>query len=213
MRPAFDLSLYLVAGTLVAGPRGVFATVEAAVAGGVTMVQIRDPRVETRQLVARAAELRAFLKPHNIALIVNDRVDVALAAGADGVHLGQDDMTPEDARRLLGPDFIIGLSVGSPAEFETSRPYLDAVDYLGIGPIRATATKSDAGQAIGIDGFSAVRALTSLPVVAIGGLGLGTVAPVIRAGAGGVAVVSAICGTDNPENASRDLLAEINAAR
>ncbi len=212
MRPSFDLSLYLVAGTPVVGARGLAETVRQAVAGGVTMVQIRDPRAETRRLVEETYALKQLLKPLNVALIVNDRVDVVLAAGADGVHLGQDDMTPSDARRILGEDFLIGLSVGSPEEFEASRDHLHAVDYLGVGPVEATSTKADAGNAIGVEGLARVRALTSLPVVAIGGIGAGNIAPALRAGAGGVAVVSAICGADDPAEAARALRAEIRSA-
>ncbi len=194
MTTPFDLSLYLVAGRPTVGARGLEDTIRQAVTGGVTMVQIRDPRAATRELVEETYELKKLLAPLNIALIVNDRVDVVLAAGADGVHLGQDDMAPSDARRLLGPGFIIGLSIGSPDEFQASRDHLHAVDYLGVGPVRATSTKSNAGDSIGVEGLAAIRALTELPIVGIGGLGAGYIAPVIRAGAQGVAVVSAICG-------------------
>lgn len=213
MRRDFDLSLYLVAGRPAVNGRDLVDTVREAVSGGVSMVQIRDPRADTRRLVEETYALKKLLQPLNIALIVNDRVDVVLAAGADGVHLGQDDMTPSDARRILGPDFIIGLSVGNPDEFEASRDHLHAVDYLGVGPIRGTSTKSDAGSAIGLEGLAAIRALTALPIVAIGGLGVGDVAPVVRAGAGGAAVVSAICGAADPAAAARELIAEIRAAR
>jgi thiamine-phosphate pyrophosphorylase len=213
MRPHFDLSLYLVAGAPVAGARGLFETVREAVSGGVTMVQVRDPRAATRRLVEETYSLKKLLQPQNVALIVNDRIDVVLAAGADGVHLGQDDMTASDARRLLGEDFIIGLSVGSPAEFEASRDHLHAVDYLGVGPVRSTSTKSDAGNAIGVEGLAKIRALTSLPIVGIGGLAAGHVGAVIKSGAQGVAVVSAICGADDPKKASQDLISEIRAVR
>jgi thiamine-phosphate pyrophosphorylase len=213
MTAPFDLSLYLVAGRPAVGARGLEDTIRQAVAGGVTMVQIRDPRAATRDLVEETYALKKLLAPLNVALIVNDRVDVVLAAGADGVHLGQDDMTPSDARRLLGPDLIIGLSVGNPGEFEASRDHLHAVDYLGVGPVRATSTKSNAGDSIGVEGLAAIRALTELPIVGIGGLGAGSVAPVIRAGAQGVAVVSAICGAGDAAEAARGLIAEIRSAR
>ncbi len=213
MTTPFDLSLYLVAGRPAVGARSLEDTIRQAVTGGVTMVQIRDPRAATRELVEEAYALKKMLTPLHIALIVNDRVDVVLAAGADGVHLGQDDMTPSDARRVLGPGFIIGLSVGSPDEFEASRDHLDAVDYLGVGPVRATSTKSNAGDSIGVQGLAAIRALTELPIVGIGGLGTRSVAPVIRAGAQGVAVVSAICGARDPAEAARELIAEIRSAR
>jgi len=213
MRRQFDLSLYLVVGAPAAGAHGLVETVRQAVSGGVTMVQVREPRAATGELVEETYALKKLLQPQNIALIVNDRVDVALAAGADGVHLGQDDMSPSDARRLLGEDFIIGLSVGSPGELEASRDHLDAVDYLGVGPVRSTVTKADAGGAIGPDGVARIRALTALPIVGIGGLEAGHVAPVIKAGAQGVAVVSAICGADDPKKAAQDLISEVRAAR
>ena len=213
MRPVFDLSLYLVVGGPALGGRNLFDVVGAAVAGGATIVQIRDPKADTRHLVEETRALKALLGPLDVPLIVNDRVDVALAAGADGVHLGQDDMLPEDARRLLGANFILGLSVGNPAEFETSRSSLQAVDYLGVGPVHATSTKADAGASIGFEGGAAVHALTDLPIVAIGGLSPGDAGQAVRAGAQGIAVVSAICGAEDPEAAARALSAELRAAR
>jgi thiamine-phosphate pyrophosphorylase len=207
-----DLSLYLVVGRP-ACSASLQATVGSAVRGGVSIVQLRDPEAATRDLIADAQALLDLLRPQGIALIINDRVDVVLATGADGVHLGQDDMPARDARRLLGADRIIGLSVGSAAEVETSREDLRHVDYVGIGPVRGTSTKADAGSAIGVEGFRQVLALVDLPAVAIGGLGTGSTGPVIRAGASGVAVVSAICGADDPEAAARRLREEIAAAR
>lgn len=189
------------------------ATVRSAVEGGVTLVQIRDPHAGTDQLIADTRALKDMLTPLGVPLIVNDRIDVALAAGADGVHLGQDDVRPREARLKLGGDFIIGLSVGNPKEFERSRDDLASVDYLGVGPIRATGTKSDAGSAIGAEGLAKVRVLTALPIVGIGGLGLGDAAAVIRAGAQGIAVVSAIGGAEDPKDAAYALLKEIKSAR
>lgn len=213
MARPFDLSLYLVTDSRLAGPRGVAETVRLALAGGVTLVQLRDPDASGRALVEQARALKALLGPHGVPLVVNDRVDVAAAAGADGVHLGQDDLDPLDARRLLGPDAIIGLSVGSPAEFAASEAVLGAVDYLGTGPLRATATKAGAGAAIGPDGVAAVAALTRLPVVAIGGIAAEHAADAIAAGARGVAVVSAVMAAPDPTRAARDLRAIVDAAR
>jgi thiamine-phosphate pyrophosphorylase len=210
---SFDLSLYLVAGPAGCRSFSLLDTVEQAVAGGVTIVQLRHPEGPTRVLVAEARALHAVLRPHGIPLIINDRVDVVLAAGADGVHLGQDDMRAVEARLILGPDRIIGLSVGSPEEVERSQEDLAAVDYVGIGPIRGTSTKADAGAAIGVEGFSRVLDLVRVPAVAIGGLGEGQAGALVRAGAAGVAVVSAICGSEHPEHAARALSDEIAAAR
>lgn len=211
----FDLTLYLVTDPRLVAERGLLATVEAAVKGGVTLVQLRDPDAHGRALVEQARALKALLAPLRIPLIVNDRVDVAVAADADGVHLGQDDMSPADARALLGPEGILGLSVGNPAEFVGSSSGIDigAVDYLGVGPVKATGTKTDAGAAIGAAGVAAVRALTRRPIVGIGGIDGALAGEVIRAGADGVAVVSAICAAPDPEHAARALLSAVTAAR
>ena len=207
----FDLTLYLVTDPRLVAARGLVATVEAAVKGGATIVQLRDPDAHGRALVEQARALKALLAPLAIPLIINDRVDVAVAADADGVHLGQDDMAPADARALLGPERILGLSVGNPAEFASSD--IGVVDYLGVGPVQATGTKKDAGAAIGASGVTAVRALTRLPIVGIGGIDGALAAEVIRAGADGVAVVSAICAAPDPEHAARALLSAVTAAR
>jgi thiamine-phosphate pyrophosphorylase len=213
MARRFDPSVYLVTdGPLCAG-RGVVETVSAAVEGGVTMVQLRDPAASARELVATARALVALLRPRGIPLIVNDRADIALAADADGVHLGQDDLAPRHARRLLGPGRIIGLSVGSPAEFAAAADELPFVDYLGTGPLRVTTTKADAGAAIGIDGLVAVRALTGLPLVAIGGIDSALAAEVVAAGAAGVAVVSAICNAPDPKTAAAELAQIVSDSR
>jgi thiamine-phosphate pyrophosphorylase len=213
MRPSFDLSLYLVAGRPALSGRDLVASVRAAVEGGVTIVQIRDPKADTEQLIADTRALKEMLRPLNVPLIVNDRIDIVIAAKADGVHLGQDDMRARDARRQLGDDFLIGLSVGNPEEFAHARDDLAAVDYLGVGPIRQTGTKSDAGSAIGAEGLAKIRALTALPIVGIGGLGPGDAAAVIGAGAQGIAVVSAICGADDPKAAAYGLLKEIKSSQ
>lgn len=188
-------------------------TVRAAVASGATLVQLRDPDISARTLVEQARALKDMLQPHGVPLIVNDRVDVAKAAGADGVHLGQDDLAPRDARGMLGPDAIIGLSVGNAREYEASRAELAAVDYLGVGPINGTRTKSDAGVAIGLAGFAAVRALTPLPMVAIGGVNASDAVQLVQAGAEGLAVISAICAASDPGAAAAQLRHVIGTAR
>lgn len=211
MAPAFDLTLYLVTDPRLTAARGLVATVDAAVKGGATLVQLRDPQAHGRALVEQARALKALLAPLGIPLIINDRVDVAVATDADGVHLGQDDMAPADARGLLGPGRILGLSVGNPAEYAASD--LTGVDYLGVGPVKATGTKANAGAAIGAPGIAAVRALTPLPLVAIGGIDVAAVPQVIRAGADGVAVVSALCAADDVAEAAKRLRAAVAAAR
>jgi thiamine-phosphate pyrophosphorylase len=211
MIPPFDLSLYLVTDRALSGPRGVVETVRRALAGGVTMVQLRDPDAKTRPLLAEARALAALLKPLRIPFIVNDRVDVALAADADGVHVGQSDMDASDARRLIGPDRILGLSITEASQL--SDPGLALVDYLGVGPIFSTATKPDAAPPLGLEGLSAIRAMTRLPIVAIGGITPENAAAVIAAGADGVSVVSAIVAAPDPAVAAGDLLAIVDKAR
>lgn len=207
MRERCDLSVYLLTDTQLSGQRGVLEVVRGAIAGGATLVQLRDPEAKTGALVRLARELLTLLRPAGIPLIINDRVDVALAAHAHGVHVGQLDMTPADVRELVGPEMLVGLSVTSLAQLE--RAPLEHLDYLGVGPIFATATKKDASTPIGIDGLSAIVKRCALPVVAIGGLGIQHARDVVHAGARGVAVVSAICAAADPEAATRALRAAV----
>lgn len=197
----FDLSVYVITDRGLAGPRGILAVTEAAVRGGATLVQLREPNAPGRRLVEEARALIALLRPLGIPLLVNDRVDVALAVDADGVHVGQSDMHPADARALLGPDRILGLSITELADLDRSD--LAGVDYLGVGPVFGTRTKPDAAPPMGLAGLSAVRAATRLPIVAIGGIGPKEAALVRAAGADGVAIVSAIMAAADPEAATR----------
>ena len=210
-RTRLDLSVYLITDRDLCGRRGVAETVRQAIAGGATMVQLRDPLAKAGILVEEARALATILRSSNIPFIVNDRVDIALAAGADGVHLGQSDMAVADARRLLGPEPILGLSITGAADLAASD--LNGVDYLGVGPVYPTATKSDAAPAMGLEGLRAIRAQTTLPIVAIGGIGLANAGDVTAAGADGVAVVSAICAAPDPEAAARDLASIVREAR
>ena len=210
-RTRLDLSVYLITDRDLCGRRGVAETVRQAIAGGATMVQLRDPLAKAGVLVEEARALATILRSSGIPFIVNDRVDIALAAGADGVHLGQSDMAVADARRLLGPEPILGLSITSAADLAASD--LNGVDYLGVGPVYPTATKADAAPAMGLEGLRAIRAQTTLPIVAIGGLNAGNAGDVTAAGADGVAVVSAICAAPDPEAAARDLASIVREAR
>lgn len=207
----FDLSLYLVLDPdLCGGAEGMLRTTAEAVEGGATIVQLRAPAWKKRVLAACARDLLKILRPRGVPLIINDHADVAAAVGADGLHVGQDDLSPADARRIIGPDMILGLSAGSMAEVRGADPAL--VDYLGIGPVWATATKKDAGAAVGLDGLAALRAATPLPVVAIGGIGASNAADVMRTGVDGIAVVSAICGQASPRTAAENLLVQLRIA-
>lgn len=213
MSGALELSAYLITDRVLCGERGVLEVVRRAVEGGVSLVQLRDPEAKTGQLVEQARALLSVLRPARVPLIINDRVDVALAAGADGVHVGQRDMSVADVRALVGPDMIVGLSISTLAELERSKAALSQVDYLGVGPIFATRTKPDAAAPIGAQGLAEVVARTQLPVVAIGGLKRDNAAEAIRAGAQGIAVVSEICCASDPALVTRELVRLVRAER
>jgi thiamine-phosphate pyrophosphorylase len=200
-RRIFDPSVYLVLDRLFVGERDLLATLQAALAGGVTIVQLRDKQAPRPLFLAQARRIQALLRPTGVPLIINDRVDVAQEIGADGVHVGQDDMAAAEARRLLGPEAIIGLSASRPDELASADPAL--VDYIGLGPVYPTDTKLNTPPPLGVGGVRALRPRLKLPVVAIGGIGANNAAPLIVAGADGVAVVSSICSAPDPEAAAR----------
>ncbi len=199
------LRLYLVTDSELSLGRPLAEVVEAAVRGGVSCVQLREKRLDTRAFVAQARALRALLSACRIPLVINDRIDVALACGADGVHLGQGDMPVEDARRLLPPEVFIGWSVETPQDVQRAQGL--PVDYLGVSPVFATPTKTDTARPWGLEGLRAARAATRLPLVAIGGIHAGNATEVLRHGADGLAVVSAICAAADPQAAAADLSA------
>ena len=202
-RTPFDLSLYFVVGPGDCAGRDLVEVVAAAVRGGVTLVQLRDKDAPLERLVDQARALLEVLRPAGIPLIINDSLEAALAAPAQGVHLGQDDGDPAVARAALGRWAIIGLSAGNREEAATVDP--EIVDYAGVGPVYATGTKADAGAAIGLEELRDLRARLSVPVVAIGGINAENVLEVMATGVEGIAVVSAIAGTENPEAAARRL--------
>jgi thiamine-phosphate pyrophosphorylase len=210
MRRSFDPTLYLVTNPELARGRVLADVVAAAVRGGVTLVQLRDKHADGRALLEQAVMLKAVLGPQGIPLLVNDRVDVAHAADA-GCHVGQTDLPPVAARAILGPDAILGVSVDAVDQARAIDPEL--VDYVAYGPFAATMTKADAGRPIGPDGLAAIRKLRLLPLVAIGGIDAQNVAAAVRAGADGVAVVSAIMTAADPEGAARELRAAIDATK
>ncbi|HEX4764681.1 MAG TPA: thiamine phosphate synthase [Lichenihabitans sp.] len=181
--------------------RSLADVVAAAVRGGVTMVQLREKRATTRAFLEEARALKALLQGRGVPLIVNDRVDIALAVDADGVHVGQSDMPVETVRALIGPDKLVGLSITD--EEAIARPDALAADYLGIGPVHPQHTKSDASVPLGIGGFGKLRRLTAKPVLAIGGVKPADVALLHEEGADGFAVVSAIMAAEDPEAAAR----------
>ena len=183
--------------------------VKEALAGGVTMVQLREKDLATREFVMLATRLKNLLVQYSetygrhVPLIVNDRIDVALACDADGVHIGQSDMPYDIARRLLGPDKIIGLSVENQSQIVEANA-LD-VDYIGVSPVFATPTKTDTAAPFGIEGLRMAVETSSHPTVAIGGMNARTASEVMRTGADGIAVVSAIMGAESPCAAAMEL--------
>ncbi|HEY1473376.1 MAG TPA: thiamine phosphate synthase [Pseudolabrys sp.] len=209
-----DLRLYALVDPAVAGGRTP-ADLTDLIAGSATLVQLRDKEGGTRAMVEEARALRAVLEPAGVPLLINDRVDVALAAEADGVHIGQDDMSVADARLLLGRTAIIGLSL-SAVEQAQAAP-LELLDYVGIGAVFVTSSKIDANAPIGIAGLReiarAVRARApKFPVCAISGINAGNAGETIGAGADGVAVISALSRAPDPAKAARELRAVVDEA-
>lgn len=210
MRGGIDYGLYLVTDRDLCLGRPLLDVVAQAVAGGVSVVQLREKKADTREFVDLGRALLALLSPLGVPLIINDRLDVALAIGAQGAHVGQNDMPVAEARRLLGPQAILGLSVETMdqlREAESLPPGL--VDYYGLSPIFQTPTKTDTGPGWGLAGLGQARAEVETgskrPLVAIGGIGPSNAASVLRCGAQGLAVVSAICSAPDPQAASRAL--------
>ena len=196
-----QLRLYLVTDPALCGDMGVVETVQRAVAGGVTMVQLRDKHATTAQRTDLALALKAALKGTGVPLVINDDVLAAVATDADGAHIGQSDISAKQTRALLGPGKILGLSCETVQTVRDADPAL--VDYLGLGPVFGTTTKTDHACPTGFDGLAQLVALSSLPNVAIGGLKPDHIDGVLASGADGMAVVSAICGQSDPRTAAR----------
>jgi thiamine-phosphate pyrophosphorylase len=184
--------------------RSLVDVIGAAVQGGATMVQLREKHATTREFLAEARALKNLLAPLGVPLVINDRVDIALAIDADGVHVGQKDMPVEVVRAMIGPDKIIGLSITNADQL--ARPDAALPDYLGMGPLYLQQTKPDASTPLGPDGFRKLRAMTRKPVMAIGGLTPDNAEPVVAAGGDGLAVVSAIVGAADPKAVARNFM-------
>ena len=178
--------------------------VSKAVEGGVTMVQVREKHGDVRAFIERAQAVKDILKNTNVPLIINDRVDVALAVDADGVHLGQSDMPAHIARELIGPNKILGLSIEN--EQQLAQVDILPIDYIGLSAIYATPTKTNTQKHWGIDGLKMALNTTSLPIVAIGGINESTIPALSATGVHGLALVSAICHADDPKLACEYLL-------
>ena len=210
-----DLRLYAIIDPERAGGHDLAELAWLLAAGGATLVQLRDKHGTTRAMVAAARAIKDTLAPFRVPFLVNDRVDVALAAKADGVHVGQDDMAVEDARRLLGPDAIIGLSIKTVAQAQAAP--LELLDYVGIGGVFATTSKDNPDPPIGVAGLKRIadvfrRRRPDFPMCAIAGIGEGNAGPAIAAGVDGVAVISALSLAPNPADAARELRGVVDAA-
>lgn len=190
------LKLYLVTDPVLHGGRGVSATCEEALIAGVRFVQLRDKDASTRSLLNSAVELRDLCAGLSSYFVVNDRIDVAMAAGADGVHLGQSDMPADIARSLMGPEAIIGVSVRTVEEAQKALE--DGADYIAANLVFATETKKDVKEPLGLDMVSLLSGISSLPLIAIGGINPENTTLVMDAGCAGVAVVTAIMNADSP---------------
>jgi thiamine-phosphate pyrophosphorylase len=207
---AFDPSLYVVLDRAAGRGRDLVEILDAVIAGGCRMVQLREKLLPSGTLLPLAERLRRRCRETGVTFVVNDRVDLALAVDADGVHLGQDDLPPAVARPLLRPGMILGRSTHSAAEARAAQA--DAADYVAVGSMFATATKPDF-RLVGPDLIRAVRPEIRAPLVGIGGITVENVGDVIRAGADGAAVISAVCAADDPAAAVRRFLDAIQRAR
>jgi len=202
--------VYVITDRRTAGERALTDIVSAALRGGAHVIQLRDKDVPVRDMVALGQALLPLTRDAGVPLIVNDRVDVALALDADGVHVGQDDIPAEMVRRIIGPERILGVSV---ATVEQAQRAMDAgATYVSVGDLFGTPSKPDAGPPIGLEPLAEIARAVNLPVLGIGGINLANAASVIRAGAVGVAVISAVIGAPDPEAATRALHAVIASA-
>jgi thiamine-phosphate pyrophosphorylase len=206
-----DYSLYLVTDRVLARGRSTLEIVKAAVCGGVTCVQLREKACSTLEFIEQALEIKDFLNTRGIPLFINDRLDVAQAVGADGVHLGQTDMPLAMARAIVKDSMIIGISAESLEDAVEAEK--GGADYLGVSPIYATPTKTDTSPPLGLEGLRQIRSAVKIPLVGIGGLNRDNAADVVRNGGDGVAVVSAIVAAQEPEAAARELHKLITGAK
>jgi thiamine-phosphate pyrophosphorylase len=202
-----DWRLCFIADSEAAAGRDFLQLIGEAVDGGATIVQLRGKKRTSREFLEVGIKAVRLLRPKKIPLIINDRVDIALACEADGVHLGQDDMPLPYARRILGRDRIIGISVATSAEAEAAEK--DGADYVGAGPVFGTLSKKDIGPLLGLEGLRLIREKVKIPILAIGGISVTNVADAISAGADGVAVISAITAAANSKKAAAEIIESI----
>jgi thiamine-phosphate pyrophosphorylase len=210
-RQEIDYSLYLVTDRALSLGRSNLEIIRAAVGGGVTVVQLREKQATTKGFYEEGLKIKDFLKLNGIPLIINDRIDIALALDAEGVHLGQDDMPVNIARLILGPYKIIGASVFTPEEARAAESL--GADYLGLSPIFVTETKPELTEQVGTGSISLVSRSVQIPVVGIGSMNEANAYAAVRAGLDGVAVVSAICSQKDPKAAAAAIKAEVVRAK
>ncbi len=198
-----DYSLYLVTDKKLAGITSLSAILQSAIAGGATIIQYREKNASTREMIEEANQLHEITNKAKIPLLINDRLDVFLAVDAEGIHIGQDDMPASIARKLIGDNKILGVSVKTVEQ--ALQAVKDGADYLGVGDIFGTQSKSDAGVPIGLQPIVDIAKVVSIPIVGIGGITKDNASSVIASGADGIAVISAIIGKPNPEKEAKEL--------
>jgi thiamine-phosphate pyrophosphorylase len=206
-----DSDLYVVTDRQLTGGRPLRLVVQAALRGGARAVQLREKDLPPRELYPLALEMRQLTQPYGARLLINDRVDVALAVNADGVHLTTTSLTASIARQVLGPGRLIGVSTHTVAEAQTAAE--EGADFVVFGPVFFTPSKAPYGHPVGLDALRAARAAVTVPILAIGGIKQANLEQVLAAGAEGIAVISAIISADDPMAATQDLLATLHAAR
>lgn len=206
-----DYSLYVVTDTVLAKKRSLEEIVRLAINGGASVIQYREKNAPFETMVKEATMLHEITNAANIPLIINDNIQVALQVGAEGVHIGQGDMPADQARALIGPNKILGVSVKTLKE--ALKAVADGADYLGVGTIFATNTKSDAGKPTGLEPLKEIARCVNIPTVGIGGINADNARLVIACGAIGIAVISAIFGAEDPETTARNLRRIVDETR
>lgn len=207
MVSVIDYSLYVITTNLGEPGKSHIDIAREAISGGATVIQLRDKASSSRMMLEQAWEIKKLTEEAKIHFVVNDRIDIALAVGADGVHLGQDDIPLSIARKILGKEKIIGITATNLKEAMEAEQ--EGADYLGVSPIFATPSKEDAGEPIGVEELARIRKHVNIPIVAIGGIMKDNIVQVIAAGADGVAVISAVAGATDMREASKELLRRI----
>ena len=210
-RTSIDYSLYLVTDRGMIGRRSLIQVIEESIQGGVTVVQLREKHASTREFFELAVAVKKRMEPHGIPLIINDRLDIALACRADGVHVGQSDMDCRIVRKIVGREMLVGVSVSTVEE--ALRAESDGADYLGVSPVFDTPTKTDTPNATGLEGLRSIRQSVTLPLVGIGGIKASNAARILEHGADGIAVVSAIIAAPEPLAAAQELRVAVSTGR